>query len=1241
MKSKKIFIYLSVIFLLSAIVLGFLANSGISKIGANWKTERTKLDEDLRSEFKNILDEKFELFLENNSQLKERLRTIVRNEDIDYVPELNSDYSYQLWQNDSLIAWNKIVDMDYSDVENFNNGEFFFFENNLYSFLALNDSINVGGVTYYYSVQQLLEKHFRFNNKYFRFVSLTDEISRELNTELKIIYRSDYNISRSGLFSDYPIKNYNGKTIGYINYPVITLDSVEKDYLDKIDLIQSVLFILAITFFLAGLFFEMLEQKNNIKWFIIAAEIFVLRIALLLFNITEKILPPSLTNPEYFSSKFAWGLAKSPMELFLTAVSVLLIISLIFRALKEFDGSRKISINKIWFLIPSVYLAALLNLLLFRSFAASVKSFIFDSNIRYFAITSLLPEFPVIFNLLNLLLVGFTILSAAFLVIQFIHRYFHLENQKIIVALSVFAAFVSYVLLDTSGIVSYFYFAVLLIAIIVLCYLYNKRNIKLFTSLIYLAILASVFSIIFLNKFDYDLTKVSLKISVSDAINGKANLYKFWLRQTLFDEAKEFEISKNEKTLPNLDYKAFLMWNQSPFMNEDIPVWVGIYDDSLKLKGGYEYLCEGRIPLQLDEADFKDEIIVKDRIQNGNTLSEGFTKFRLPDGRDFYFMIGIEYGALSYNKSIEPKFVIPSKYLDKIAVNDGNYFLAKISDAEIVDQVGVVQLSKMQAEELLSGMHAGEEYWKEFNIENNRYLIYVLKGRTISGIVGLKLKDFSAQLYHFFKIFFTHSLIIFIVALFILFNYLVGKKNLNFNFKNRLFIAFFIVSLVPILFLAVYLRDLTETKNYDTILYKLKKRADRLEKYLQANYSDEFLDFSMLEKAEVDLGIKLNLYDNNALIYSTFGKYYTTGVLSPFLNYEPFYQIVLMKNNGHLSKEKIENLEYRAYYQKLKLSGYIVEINDAFNNVLLPISIDEFDTLLFGSYAIASIMILILSTFLSNQISKPINKLTNATKAISGGDFDVSIQNEYTGEIAQLINGFNKMTKQLKKYSTDLSKLEREIAWKEMAKQVAHEIKNPLTPMKLSVQHLRAAYADKSEKFDEIFKKVTDTLINQIETLKHIATEFGNIAKMPKVEAYEINLVETIEQAVDLFLEEEIKIKISKPDGTVAVVADADHLKRSIINIIRNAIQANATEINIDIEPEESEITVRISDNGHGIAPEIQQKIFESNFTTKPDGMGIGLTLAKRFLEKVNANILLENSNSNGTSFIIKFPKIG
>ncbi len=407
------------------------------------------------------------------------------------------------------------------------------------------------------------------------------------------------------------------------------------------------------------------------------------------------------------------------------------------------------------------------------------------------------------------------------------------------------------------------------------------------------------------------------------------------------------------------------------------------------------------------------------------------------------------------------------------------------------------------------------------------------------------------------------------------------------------------------------------------------------------NDNEETISDSLFLLANEDLGIDFSVYEDKYITFSSNTNYYEAGLL-PEIIYPEVYQSLMVNGAGEiLAQENIEDYKFNAFYYKPGSGNpnIIYKVSDSFNNILLPLSATELDTFLFGSYFLAVILIMIISALLANQISSPIRKLTVATKSVAGGDLNIEITEQRKGEVKELIDGFNMMVKELKKIQTDMAEVEREAAWKEMAKQVAHEIKNPLTPMKLAVQQLVIAYKDKSPKFDEIFFKVTGTVISQIDTLKNIASEFSSFARMPNVKLETVNLFEVINEASNLFIEEKIKFEIKSEAEEALVNADKDQLKRMLINLIRNSVQANSTLIIFDLKDENNFYRLKIEDNGSGMPEEIISKIFQQDFTTKIKGMGLGLTMAKRYIESINGSIEVLKTSENGTTILMKLLK--
>jgi len=231
------------------------------------------------------------------------------------------------------------------------------------------------------------------------------------------------------------------------------------------------------------------------------------------------------------------------------------------------------------------------------------------------------------------------------------------------------------------------------------------------------------------------------------------------------------------------------------------------------------------------------------------------------------------------------------------------------------------------------------------------------------------------------------------------------------------------------------------------------------------------------------------------------------------------------------------------------------------------------------------------------------------------------------------------MVKELKIKQMELADMERETAWKDMAKQVAHEIKNPLTPMKLSVQQLVAAHNDNSSKFNSIFEKVTNTIIHQIDTLKNIASEFSAFARMPKLKIEEVDIIKILFDTKILFTDEDVDIQIDSEHREYIASNDFDQLLRTMINLVRNSIQAKASKVEIQLNEIDDNYEISIHDNGSGIDLKYVNRVFDLNFTTKIEGMGIGLNVAKRFIESIHGKIEVSDSSKSGTTIVILLPK--
>jgi nitrogen fixation/metabolism regulation signal transduction histidine kinase/HAMP domain-containing protein len=284
----------------------------------------------------------------------------------------------------------------------------------------------------------------------------------------------------------------------------------------------------------------------------------------------------------------------------------------------------------------------------------------------------------------------------------------------------------------------------------------------------------------------------------------------------------------------------------------------------------------------------------------------------------------------------------------------------------------------------------------------------------------------------------------------------------------------------------------------------------------------------------------------------------------------------------------------------------------------------------------------IIAWIISRNISYPLMLIQQQMANTTLGQKNEPILWNRNDEIGELVKQYNLMIDQLEESAEKLAKSEREGAWRDIARQIAHEIKNPLTPMKLSVQHLERAWKDQSPKLPETFAKVTKTLITQIDTLSDLATEFSSFAKMPAPRYENVDVHDLIDQIVHLQEQTfEGKIVWNCPEETY-IYFDSGYLNRTLTNLIKNACQAipedREGEIQVLVINEKDWMRFEVRDNGSGISEEQKDKVFMPYFSTKVIGMGLGLPIVKSMIESGRGQIYFTSKEGVGTTFTIRLP---
>ena len=395
-------------------------------------------------------------------------------------------------------------------------------------------------------------------------------------------------------------------------------------------------------------------------------------------------------------------------------------------------------------------------------------------------------------------------------------------------------------------------------------------------------------------------------------------------------------------------------------------------------------------------------------------------------------------------------------------------------------------------------------------------------------------------------------------------------------------------------------------------------------------------------------GVDVNVYDlDGNLQVSSEANVYTKGVLSKKMDPVAFYHLSRLRQIQHAQEERIGNFSFLSIYSPVRnenrqVDSYInipyftskPELEQEISNFLVTIiNLNAFIFLVAG----------LIALFITNRITRSFAVISDKMKEVSLGQHNETIAWNRNDEIGDLVKEYNKMVAKLGESAMALAKSEREGAWREMARQVAHEIKNPLTPMKLSIQYLQKAIHNNQDNVKELSANVANTLVEQIDHLSKIAADFSQFANIGNTHVERFDLHDVIGSLKELYQSDpRVELTWYPVSDPVILKADKTQMNRLFTNLFTNAVQAaregEICRIIIDEQKSEGHIRIRVEDNGEGIPPAMQDKIFVPNFTTKSSGTGLGLAMCKGIVEQAQGRIWFETAQGRGTSFFVELP---
>jgi two-component system nitrogen regulation sensor histidine kinase NtrY len=958
----------------------------------------------------------------------------------------------------------------------------------------------------------------------------------------------------------------------------------------------------------------------------------------LIFGIPLVLNHFSVFSPQYYAAS-DW---LPTLGDFFLVVVLFFFWSLLF--VRDFPHQNKISKS---FVIP-LYLFVLS---LYQLIGFTIGDLIRNSNINY-----KLNQITDIdqFSLSSYLAIAVLLFSVFIIHLKIIERTCYFIRERLFLRFHLIATGIAIILCifmpgPTTFILSLF-FAVNLLQ----CQI-RKMQISLY-SISYSILFISLFSVISLLLIYQTIKKRDIEVQKLLAINLSSEQ----------DPATEVFLGKmqvlfyNDSVIPTLlvpPYKQLenyltRTYFSGYFRKYDIQYWFCSANDSVLVQP--ENVFEPCFP-------FFNEMIERSGIKVPGT---NFNFMNNMNGRVSYL------GKLDFRSSGFPKGISVYIEINSKIASEGIGFPELLLDKSLIKPLRYKHLSygKYFEDELVnrSGEYTYNYYLKSYNIKNNGeefqllqwngydHLVYTFdeNNHIIVSNKSLTFIDYVISFPYIFVFYFVFVLVIILIG-----NSRIRKLIVPKDLRFRIQISIISVVLISLLFVAsgtiYYNIEQYRNRHQNDLLEKIKSISEEIKnRLLYVNTITPELKlwlYDELYKLSNTFRTDINIYDiKGELIATSRPEIFAKGVATERINSTAFYELSEHYQLNYFQPEKIGTLSYLSAYEPIiNASGdYLGYLNLPYftREDDLKQGISTFIVAFINLYLFLFLASVLVAVILSNKITKPLSLIREKLKGIQLGKKSEPINYEAKDEIGALVREYNHKVEELAESAELLARSERESAWREMAKQVAHEIKNPLTPMKLNIQYLQRAKEEGSELYDDFFDRVTKNLIEQIDTLSEIATEFSNFAQIPKAKNEVFNLIGVLQNVCSLF-EPNQNLKISMELNGLSEIfisADKEQISRVFLNLTKNGIQSIPSdergEIRINVKKEDGFAMIAFSDNGVGISQEAQQHLFEPNFTTKTSGMGLGLSIVRNIIQTAGGKIEYETSAGLGTTFYVHLP---
>ncbi|MFH0991840.1 MAG: ATP-binding protein [bacterium] len=1135
----------------------------------------------------------------------------------------------------------------------------------------------------YILVSAPLEVNYPISNRFIAPSSFADDLSRELSLPMELsVGEAQQGIAALENYS-ISLLDLQGKVLASLTSPKLSpevdLEEFDRLITNWINAWTSFAMIL-----LAAILFPVLNRLRVL--FRVSLQILLIwavRYGWRLLDFPSQLIGGSLFSSIPFGSPFGFDIVSSLGDLTISTVALVLSVSLLATTVFRFEIRPPRLLLRLR--TPLREIVAVLIMLvistvvfwLIRGYGAALRSVVFDSTINYQDPRSMTPDASLLLMHLNIAAVTFCFLVIAGMIVSFLRRILQEISGKrlqesvewLLMILLLVIGWLFYYLLDktpqVSPLLTGLILGIVLFAVWSLEHFLGGKKILPRQKIRYLFLaMGAVFilSNLILDSKLYirEQQKIEeLAYEISQPIDRWHSFLVSDGVRSVADKAHELFKSGDFDSLRSSTL-AFSLWVQTQISREGYNSALYVYNaqrrEISRFSVGITAYQQREILANIFSKE-EESLNVQERGTSEGTLRDygEWSPLLDEEGRPFgYVALMLSAGQHTLFQGEAPA---PLRSLTEEKLKLG---LRTLSISEYRD--GILQSTTDDA--FYRGMPlpqgVPEELnnrglrmmWYDYDNDNvQRDILFVRDEVSPERILGISVPPLTIRwyIYNFVK---SLSLYLFysgIVLLGWLIQRLLRGKAIGLDFRDKLILTFTLLAIVPLFVMAYYNRELAIERVDESVTRRLSRDLDLLHQRISQTIESEE-DFirgitdDYCESISSELGTDFTVYGTSLVHASSRPELFKAAILDERLSANAFVNAALLQREFFKDIERIGEVEYVVGYRPIikddlllgVLSVAVLNRQDEIEE-----DIAQRNAFLIGLYASVLGGIGIIAFFIASKLSKPLQDLSYAAEQVGHGDLSVRITPHSDDEVGRLVRSFNTMIEELEANRANLARAERELAWKEMAKQVAHEIKNPLTPIKLSIQHLQQAYKDSVAEFGSILERVSQTILDQIDTLTRIASEFSNFARMPHRRFERVDLQKIIQDTIHLFSEiKGVEFQTRIGNDPVELIADSDELRRVFINLFRNSIQAMGSNGMVTVESivNDNRCRIMITDTGPGIPEELQSKVFEPNFSTKTEGMGLGLAICRKIIEDLNGTIGIRSSVRVGTTIEIQIP---